>query len=249
MSEVRLEVDLGPGVRAAFTTSVAGNLGLQVGDDPAAVAARRAVLDAWAGAPVHYLRQVHGAAVHRCDVPGDGEVDADAQVTTAEVPLAVLVADCVPVLLADPTHRVVAAVHAGRRGVVAGVVPAALAAMVRAGASPGDVRAVVGPAICASCYEVPPALRDEVDRQVPGTAATTSWGTASLDLPGAVRRQLTEAGVQVRLVDACTRTDPRWYSHRASGEAGSARPPGRFAAVVRLAPGVSPRSSTGPGLA
>lgn len=259
-----LEVDLGPGVRAGFTlvrdpvgaaggvgtADVAGgeasadrsagfNLGLGLGEPAVEVDARRRVLGDWAGAPLAWVRQVHGADVHRItSVPGSGDpvVTADASVTRLEgAALAVLIADCVPVLLADPAARVIGAVHAGRRGLVAGVLQAGLAAAAAEGAT--RLRAVVGPAICGRCYEVPAALRDEVDARVPGAASTTSWGTAALDLVAGVRGILDDAGVRVQVLDACTFTDVRWYSHRASGLPGdSARPPGRFAGVVRLLP-------------
>jgi len=259
----RLPIDLGPGIRAAFTTTTTGNLGLTLGDDPAAVVRRRRTLDEWLGAPATYVRQVHGADVHVCaggpraagaapPDAADALVPADALVATDGTALAVLVADCVPVLLADPVHRVIGAVHAGRRGVVAGVVRAAVTAMEEVGARRADLRAVVGPAICGACYEVPAELRDEVEALVPGTAATTSWGTPSLDLPAGVLRQLREAGVGAHVLEACTLTDPRWFSHRGSGRQagdGHPRPPGRFAAVVRVTPGVSRPPSRGPGLA
>jgi hypothetical protein len=239
-----LEVDLGPGVRAAFT--VAGfNLSTLVGDDAReTVLARRQALGEWIGAPVVLARQVHGRGVHLCsssdvDSPADGlpVLEADALVaTSSEVAVAVLVADCVPVLLADPSSGLVAAVHAGRQGLVAGVVDAAVGALVERGVDVGGLRAVVGPAVCGACYEVPAALRDEVDAAVPGTGAVTSWGTPSLDLPAGVRSRLTALGVShVSRVDACTMTDERWFSHRAS-QARQDRPAGRFAAVVRAAP-------------
>lgn len=247
----RVDVDLGPGVAARFTTVVDGNLGTSVGDDPAEVARRRRDLARSVGVPVRFVHQVHGADVEVC-APGAGallvdaragrdEPVADALVTTGtDLALAVVVADCVPVLLADPVHGVVAAVHAGRRGLVAGVVQATVTAMVAAGARTADLRAVVGPAICGGCYEVPSDLRDEVEAVVPGTAALTTWGTPSLDLPAGVAAQLAAAGVAVLRSGACTRTDERYFSHRAS-LADPARPAGRFAALVRRTPGVSPR--------
>lgn len=224
-----LEVDLGPGVRAAFSTVAAGNLGLATGDEPDAVARRRRAAERWVGGPVAWGRQVHGATVHVATTAGDDVAACDAMVATGEVGLAVLVADCVPVLLADPAARVVGTVHAGRAGVVAGVVPAAVAALRRAGAR--ELRAVVGPAICGSCYEVPAAMRDDVDARVPGTASTTSWGTPALDLPRAVTGQLVELGVRVDDLGLCTRTDERFYSHRGVRDG---RPAGRVAGVVRL---------------
>lgn len=227
-------VDLGPGVRAGFTTA-GWNLSEVVGDDPEGAAARWDVLARWAGGPVARVRQVHGAAVA---VLGPGvrvaaTTQADALVTADRGrPLAVLVADCVPVLLADDRAGVVAAVHAGRRGVAAGVAGAAVAAMVARGARADRVRAVVGPAICGRCYEVPEALQAEVAVAVPASRSTTSWGTPALDLPAAVRAQLHDAGlVAVSDPGVCTLTDHRWYSHRATDRA-----PGRFAAVISLEP-------------
>lgn len=232
----RLSVDLGPGIRAAFTGP--GNLSRSVGEQQD-VPARRRALAAWLGAPVAYAWQVHGRGVHvvtgPAEVPDDGPVaQADALVTVGgRVGLAVLVADCVPVLLADPVAAVVAVAHAGRAGVEADVVDATVAAMVAEGAEPGRLRAVVGPAVCGRCYEVPEALRDQVAEVVPVAASTTSWGTPALDLPRAVAHQLTAAGVtSVTEVGRCTLEDGTWFSHRASGR-DPARAIGRFGGVVR----------------
>ncbi|MBX9246525.1 polyphenol oxidase family protein, partial [Actinotalea ferrariae] len=127
--------------------------------------------------------------------------------------------------------------HAGRRGLAAGVVVAALERMASRGSAPERVRAAVGPAVCGRCYEVPEDLRHEVDDVVPGTASTTSWGTPALDLRAGVRSQLRAAGVTA-VVDlgACTLEDPRFFSHRATSATGSGRtrPAGRFAGVVRV---------------
>ncbi|NCT89966.1 laccase domain-containing protein [Cellulomonas sp. APG4] len=235
------EVDLGPGVRAGFTRADGGfDLSTTLGADLADVAARRSALAQWLGAPVAFAWQVHGDQVLECGgrlPPPAPEVVgvADALVTVEEgVALGVLVADCVPVLLADPRARIVATVHAGRRGLVAGVVQRALDAMCARGAVPGDVRAVVGPAACGRCYEVPPEMRQEVADVVPGTWATTRTGTAALDLPGGVARVLVSAGVAaVTRTTACTIEDASWFSHRA---AAGGHPAGRFAGVVRLLP-------------
>ena len=227
--------DLGPAVRAAFTRAP-GNLSRTVGDQDG-VLDRRCALAAWAGAPVAYAWQVHGRGVHvvtgAAEVPDDGPVArADGLVAVGpRVALGVLVADCVPVLLADGVAGVVGVAHAGRAGVAAGVVGAVVAAMVAEGAAPGRLRAVVGPAICGRCYEVPADLRDEVAAVVPAARAETSWGTPALDLPAAVAAQLADVGVgAVTALGACTLEDPGWYSHR--GRA-SGRPEGRFAGVVR----------------
>lgn len=240
-----VEVDLGPGVRAALTTAPR-NVAPGLGEDDDVVRRRRRALAAELGAPVLFARQVHGAAVHEVGtataVPDDPlavVAEADALVTTRDdVALGVLVADCVPVLLADPSAGVVAAVHAGRRGVVDGVVGAALDVLGRAGASPRRLVAVIGPAACGRCYEVPAELQAEVAARVPGVLSTTSWGTPALDLPGAVGEALCARGVgSVRSLGCCTLEDARWYSHRAvtGGRPVAARPAGRLAAVVRLA--------------
>ncbi len=240
-----LEVDLGPGVRALFTTRDGGvsageyaalNLGLNVEDEPRRVLTNHDLVAREVGARVAFGRQVHGSDVRvvvRPPSPGSVTVGtADALVTTtADVALAVVVADCVPVLLADAEHRVVATAHAGRAGLVAGVVPRVVERMRELGAR--EIGAVVGPAICGRCYEVPSGLREDVASAVPGTASTTSWGTPALDLPAGVVSQLRAEGVTlVQRVDACTYTDERFYSHRRFGADGTRR--GRFAGVVRL---------------
>jgi YfiH family protein len=232
-----LEVDLGPGIRAGFTVARHGerppNLSVTVGDLDEALA-NRAGLQEWLGAPLAFVYQVHGSEVYVATEPtGEVRPVADAIVTSQpQVALAVLVADCVPVLLADPAAGVVAVVHAGRRGVAAGVVAETVAAMVGLGAVRERLRAVVGPAICGSCYEVPAAMRDEIVAQVPAAASTTTWGTPALDLPGAVLDQLGAVGVGIiERVGGCTLEDRRWFSHRG---AATGRPVGRLAAVIRV---------------
>lgn len=242
-----VEVDLGPGVRGAFTTVAHGNVSGVVGDR-AAGARARAGLEARFGAPVVWLDQVHGVDVLRVDddvhpvdpdqvIAAQGLPAADGAATgRADVSLAVVVADCVPVLLADPDARVVAAVHAGRRGLLAGVLDRALDAMVEAGADVRATRAAVGPAVCGRCYEVPAELRAEAEARFPGVGTTTSWGTPALDLPGAASRVLERRGVTVTGSPGCTLEEPRWFSHRAVTSGAPGRVAGRTAAVVRLLP-------------
>jgi len=241
----RVEVDLGSGVRAAFTTVDFGNLSLSVGAEVPARAARTR-LAAWLGSPIAWPVQVHGSAVHVVDRPGDAVAEADAVVTAAGIGLAVLVADCVPVLVADADSGVVGAVHAGRRGVVAGVVGAAIDALVGLGARRDRLRAAIGPAVCGRCYEVPGELASLVEAAVPGTRALTDWGTPSLDLPAAVSHQLRSAGVEdIQDLGLCTVTDHRFFSHR--GHLAQGRAPGRVAAAIRGTHGVSalPRGAAG----
>ena len=218
-----------PSIRYAFSAAADGNVSLAVGAPDAA--ARPSLADA-VGASTDdlvFMQQVHGSAVAVVDADDrgrglhahdDGVPAVDALVTADEgVALVVQVADCVPVVLADPGHAV-GAVHAGRGGVIAGVVGAAVAAM--APVDPARVEAIVGPAIGGCCYEVERTLADEVAALVAEAAATTTWGTPSLDLPAAVTAQLTTAGVgSVRRVGGCTRCTPdRWYSHRREPGAG-----------------------------
>jgi len=197
------------------------NLGGAVGDDPAAVHANRArAAEALGRDPqrVVWMNQVHGRDTAVVDRPwGQDPVPAvDALVTTrADLTLAVLTADCVPVLLADPVAGVVAAAHAGRPGLVAGVVPAAVATMTEQGARADRITAVIGPSVCGKCYEVPAAMRDAVAAVVPEAFATTSWGTPAVDVSAGVRAQLAHAGVRVADAPAaCTLESPDHFSYR-----------------------------------
>ncbi|MGY1603464.1 peptidoglycan editing factor PgeF [Geodermatophilus sp. SYSU D00815] len=202
------------------------NLGAHVGDDPVAVAANRERLARELGVPgerLVWMTQVHGAGVAVVDGPQDAPVpDTDALVTAERgLVLCVLVADCVPVLLSDAEAGVVAAVHAGREGVRQEVVPAALAAMGRLGARPATTTALLGPAVCGACYEVPAAMRAEVARVVPAAAVRTRRGTPGLDLRAGVAEQLGPAGVRQVVQDPrCTLDDPFHFSHRRDGVTG-----------------------------
>lgn len=205
------------------------NLGGHVGDDPYAVRRNRELLATAIGlAPeaVTYMNQVHGKDVAVVDGPWTGPApEVDALVTTQPGrALAVLVADCVPVLLADPEAGVVAVAHAGRPGLAAGVVPAAIAAMRDLGAR--KLVARVGPAVCGRCYEVPEAMRAEVAAVVPESWAVTRQGTPALDVPAGVVAQLRAAGAAVQTAATCTIEDPHSYSYRRDGVTG------RFAGVA-----------------
>ncbi|MCF6377339.1 polyphenol oxidase family protein [Nocardioides KLBMP 9356] len=212
-------------IEVAFT-----DVSLSLGD--AAAADERAdalgrVRQATGAVPV-LMHQVHGAHVERIDDRRtSGPVAADAMVTDQSgVALLARAADCVPVLLADPTTGWIAAVHSGRPGLAAGVVPAAVAAVREHGGDP--TVAWIGPHVCGACYEVPADLQDEVAAGVPEARSTTSWGTPALDLGAGVRAQLASAGVtDVREVGACTREDESWPSYRRDGAAAT-----RFAGVI-----------------
>lgn len=205
------------------------NLGGHVGDDPVAVTENRVRVANAIGVPadrVLYMNQVHGREVAVLDGPWQGTApEVDALVTTEPgLALAVLVADCVPVLLADPASGVIGAAHAGRAGLIVGIVPAVVAAMRDAGAR--EIEARVGPAVCGKCYEVPAKLQAQVVSGVPEAEAMTRRGTPAIDVPAGVVAQLTVAGVKVKRWESCTLESDEYFSHRGR------RPTGRFAGLV-----------------
>ncbi|MFF8843671.1 peptidoglycan editing factor PgeF [Streptomyces sp. NPDC015127] len=222
------------------------NLGGAVGDDPEAVRTNRAIAARALGldpAGVVWMNQVHGREVAVVDGPwGDAEIPApghggpggvpkvDGVVTTRRgLALAVLTADCTPVLLADPVAGVVGAAHAGRPGTVAGIVPATVGAMVSLGAEPERIIARTGPAVCGRCYEVPEQMRAEVAEAEPAAWSETSWGTPAVDVTAAVHAQLTALGVKdLRGSAVCTLESRDHYSYRRD------RTTGRLAGYVWL---------------
>jgi YfiH family protein len=226
------------------------NLGLHVGDDPAAVVENRRRAAGLLGAGLDDLvlaRQVHGAAVAPVG-PGAGgagaraEADAlgpaDALVTTEAGPvLCILVADCVPVLLVDPGAPVLAVVHAGWRGTVSGVVAAAVAAMAGRGARSGSLLAAVGPAVGPDRYQVGPEVAEAVTAALGPEAARAvlapdGGDRSRLDLGAAVVAQLAALGLapdRILTSGWTTGPDGPFFSDRA------ARPCGRFGLLACLA--------------
>ena len=210
------------------------NLADHVGDDPAAVLRNRELAATGLGLDperVVYLTQVHGAEVVLARGPWDGErPEADASVTVVPgLGLAIMVADCTPVLLADPEAGIVATAHAGRPGMAAGVVPATVARMLSLGARASRIIAYTGPAVCGSCYEVPETMRAHVAERVPESFATTSWGTPSVDVPGGVWAQLRAAGItpeHSHRSEICAMESKEHYSYRREGVTG------RFAGFI-----------------
>ena len=224
------------GVGLAFTDRLGGvsmppydslNLGRTDVDDPWNVATNfRIVSDLIGVDRIAICSQVHGTHVERVDdsysIPigegsfpdqGDHTRVADALVTMEfDVALAIRVADCVPVLLADPDAGVVAAAHAGRVGLLAGILQNTLIAMRDMGAK--KIQAWIGPHICPSCYEVPPAMADLAWAQIPATKATSRDGTPALDLGAGAQAILESESVLVTNCDPCTSCDPHFFSHR-----------------------------------
>lgn len=230
----------GRGVDWGFTSARGGtsvgafaglNLGGHVGDDPVAVESnRRLVSAAFEVDRDHllFMSQCHGCEVAVVQGPWEGAPPAvDALVTTStELALAVLVADCTPVLLVDQVAGVAAAVHAGRPGMVSGIVGRALDAMADLGAR--SISATVGPSVCGRCYEVPRAMRAHAAEVSPVAAAVSWHGTPAIDVAAGVVDQLSARSVAVRWVSGCTRESPELYSFRRQARTG------RFAGVVRL---------------
>lgn len=222
-------------VRRVITTRSGGvsvspfdsfNLGDHVGDDPVAVAANRSRLAAATGlgsGRLVWMNQVHGDRVELIEGPRDAVVaDTDALVTgVAGLALVVVTADCVPVLLADARAGVVAAIHAGRAGAQRGVVARTVETMLSVGANPGDISALLGPAVSGRNYEVPPALADAVEAKLPGSGATTLRGSRGLDLRAGIARQLKAAGIAAIDIDPrCTVEDANLFSYRRDGRTG-----------------------------
>ena len=210
------------------------NLALHVGDDPQRVRGHRRRLEELLGLErgehLAWMNQVHSStvAVARTEsVPTADALVLDTRMPGAPAGCCVLVADCVPLLLAHRDGIVTAAVHAGRRGMLDGVVPATIDALRRAGAVPEDLWAAVGPSICGSCYEVPDHMRTLSAQREPACASRTSWGTPGLDVAAGVIAQLERAGVgHISAGGWCTYEDPRFYSFRREGTTG------RLAGVV-----------------
>ena len=138
---------------------------------------------------------------------------ADGLVTTTPgIALAIRVADCVPVLLADSKSRVIAAAHAGRVGLLSGILQNTVAAMRALGAT--HIQAWIGPHVCPACYEVPPDMAAHAWTQIPATRAISRSGTPALDLGCGAQSILEAESVCVTRCDPCTSCDPRFFSHR-----------------------------------
>ncbi|MFC7491999.1 MULTISPECIES: peptidoglycan editing factor PgeF [unclassified Knoellia] len=226
------------GIRRAFTDRLDGvsvgayaglNLGGHVGDAPEAVRENRARVALSLGVDLDHLvfmDQCHGADVAVITERPDGPLVVDGVVTaTPGLALAVLVADCTPVLLSDEAAGVVGAVHAGRPGMTKNVVPRAIAAMAGLGAT--DIAAVVGPSVCGRCYEVPLTMREDAAAVAPEARAVSWTGTPAIDVAAGVVAQLRGAGVdEISWVPGCAREDESLFSYRRNGTTG------RFAGVI-----------------
>jgi YfiH family protein len=210
------------------------NMGARWGDAAGNVEEnRRRLLQAVGIAgPLYVARQVHGAAVTRVRAGDDpaaiARIEADALITDDPgIALGVFVADCIPALIVDPRTGALAAVHAGWRGSVAGVLPAVVRALVdELGARPQDLRVALGPAIGSCCFEVGAEVVAEVEAALGGTASGKvivpsprgAPGKWHVDLKAANRILLERAGVPPTAIDAasdCTSHTPaQFFSYR-----------------------------------
>jgi YfiH family protein len=201
------------------------NLGDHVGDASADVLRNREVIGQIYG-PVQFMRQVHGNRVAIIESITDVQPTADALVTGIPgITLAVMVADCIPLLLTS--QEAVAAVHVGRRGLVNQVAIKTIEIMREMGAR--NILATIGPAICGRCYEVSADIHQEVTSQFPLADSRTSSGSLALDLPKALNGELQKAEVSVKSSEKkCTVEDSDLFSYRRDGVTG------RQAGLVRL---------------
>ena len=212
-------------VQVRFTDRLDGDFAIN-GDPSSLAANRRAVIDH----PWTWLRQVHGNRVVAVTSAGQwAGAEADGAATTEPLaPLAIMTADCAPVVLV--AERGFAVVHAGWRGLVEGVVEEAAKKLSELGAAEPR-QTLVGPCINPGAYEFSEAdLALAVDRFGPAVRGTTDWGTPALDVPAAVVAACSAAGWPPPAgVPACT-SDERWFSHRTRLD------PGRQATVAWLEP-------------
>jgi YfiH family protein len=224
-----------PFARHVFTTR---QLALR-GESAEADRARLARAMDVAAADLVSVAQVHGrtVAVVRPGEPSPDRQEADAIVSFDPArAVFVRVADCVPILIADRQHRVVAAVHAGWRGTCAGIAAAAVQTIAEAGVAPEDLTAAIGPSIGPCCYQVDDRVRTAFLGMTPDAAAWFAEdgpGHWRLDLWQANADQLELAGVPVGAIvvaRSCTADHPElWFSYRREGSS-----TGRLAAAIRL---------------
>lgn len=235
-----------------FTHAVFGenpygfNLGVHVGDELVSVENRRSALEGELGAPIVWLNQVHGCDVHIANAEPDSITpDADASVATgSDMALAIMTADCLPVVFAAFDEQGmalgVAAAHAGWRGLHSGVLQATASALAgTCHVSTSQLKAWMGPAIGPHSFEVGQDVYDSFAGQGPLNRGCFQPGAVEgkylADIYGLARLALTSVGLQtVEGGGLDTLTDSRWFSHRRGQQSGL--PAGRFATLIRLLP-------------
>ncbi|WP_216404720.1 polyphenol oxidase family protein [Arcanobacterium phocae] len=249
-------------IKAGFTTVHGGvscgsyqsaNLGFHVGDYSERVACNRRRLEDYIGMPLVWMEQVHGSHIHSiggCD-PVELAVDEYGFLTVGKadgiflepeaVPatglaLAVMVADCVPVLIADRQEERIAAVHMGRRGMERRILAKALTMFLDRGSRVENIDVRFGPHICARCYEV---SQDVYRSSIPEAQCDTRWGTRGIDMTAGGVAQAHRLGINSILVDSeCTYENDLYFSHRVASKRGEQT--GRFAGVISFEPHDTP---------
>jgi len=198
------------------------NLGVHGDDDVAYVEENRRRFCTALGVEPNQLvtaGQVHGSTVRVVDAPGHVPSCDGLVTTTPNLLLAIATADCAPVLLAEPERGVVAACHAGWRGVVQGIARRTVETMLEKGAKVDATRAYVGPCLSLDAFEVGPDVAAEFDEEV--VHRRDEWSRPHVDLKETVQRQLQDAGLSpgaIEVSDRCTlRETDDFFSHRASG--------------------------------
>lgn len=226
-------------LQMAFTSVAAGNLSLNIDDQGLG---RRRYLEQAIGlepGALRFLNQVHSADV--IDAENFTETTADSQGSQptgdawvsahAQQPLAIMVADCLPVLFAATNaagEPMSAAAHAGRPGLLAGVLENTVLTLRTAGAE--QISAWIGPGACGRCYEVPESMQVQLSKDRPALRSHTSWDTPALDLRAEAQAVLAQQEVKTHSVTGCTMEDPTLFSHRAWQQQG--RAPGRIAGLI-----------------
>jgi YfiH family protein len=213
-------------VNFRFTDSTGGksagafhsrNLALHVGDDPDTVALNRLELSNEIDRPIQFMDQIHGNNIEIISEVNQSSPTADAIITTnPAIALAVMVADCIPLLLSN--EKSVAAVHVGRKGLVNEVTEKTIAAMSSIDSSP--ITAIIGPSICGRCYEVSEDVFTEVTTAFPHSRSKTPSGGFALNLASALISDLEKAGITVLDHSRCTVEEPSLYSYRRDGVTG-----------------------------
>lgn len=244
-----------PGIKLGFTSRHGGyssgdfatlNLGFHVPDDPKAVARNRALLATELGTDVVWMDQIHSdivvdvATAHMIDA-GElsvGKADAIIAETNAVgaegISIAVMVADCIPLLIADNSGKRVAAVHVGRAGMDLGIALKVVDSFCASGSSPNDLIAVAGPAICGHCYEVSADLANDIGQRHPASVVETRWQTPGIDVRAGLREQLRTRNVELLSIETCTYENHDYFSHRRATH--EERDTGRFAGIIRISP-------------
>ena len=207
------------------TTPIAGhssspysslNLATHVDDISEHVVKNRTQLANQIGRPIQFLEQVHGNQVVSIEKICEPPI-ADAAFTRVKgIALAVMVADCVPILFTS--DEVVGVAHVGRRGLVNGVIAQVAAALRHI--SPTNLAAYIGPHICPSCYEISPDLANEISQKFPEVIAQSRWGTPSIDMRSSIIRQLQIEEIEPNDLSHCTYEDENLFSYRRDQKTG-----------------------------